>query len=104
MTEAWQILRDCGLPMATASSGQRHGTAALGEATRAAIAEAPRGREAEALAAFVFAWSHHWPQSFADALGGDADSALAWAERHAIDADRYLKLRRIALENLAQVI
>ena len=104
MSEVWQILRDGGLPLAIERSGVTRTACELAIATRAAIAETPRGRDAEALSAFVFAWQQHWPASFATELGLDAGAVIEWAARAAIDANRYLKLRRIALENLAQVL
>jgi hypothetical protein len=104
MREVWQILRDGGLPLAIASSGVTRTQSELATATRAAIAEGPIGRDAEALAAYVFAWHQHWPASFASELGDDAEAVIAWATLNAIDENRYLKLRRIALENLARIL
>src|SRR5690606_16369644 len=93
MSDAWQILRDAGLPL----EGPRapvfgHSVAELGAATRSAIAEAPAGRPAEALAAFVFAWQQHWPAAFATAFGTEADGLVGWAAG------------RIALAHLAHVL
>lgn len=104
MDSAWQILRDGGLPVATPRTGIRRSAADLAAATRAAIAEQPSGRAADALAAFVLAWRGHWPASFAAVLAGDADTVIDWARRQITDEGRYLKLRRIALENLADVL
>jgi hypothetical protein len=106
MADAWQILRDGGLPLAIAGSGTRSPPhpRQLAAAIRAAIAGAPAARDAEALAAYVFAWHHHWPACFAHELGDSAAEVLAWASASAIDDDRYLKLRRIAVENLAQIL
>jgi hypothetical protein len=104
MDRAWQILRDGGLPLAMQASGQRRSETELAAAVREAIASEPAGRDAEALAAYVLAWHQHWPRAFAAALGADAGATVAWANEHAIDANRYLKLRRIALENLALVL
>lgn len=104
MREAWQILRDGGLPLAIASSGVTRTQTELAVATRAAIAEGPTGRDAEALAAYVFAWHQHWPGSFASELGDHAGAVVEWATRNAIDDNRYLKLRRIALENLSRIL
>ncbi len=59
------------------------------------------GRDAEALAAFILAWRGHWPSSFAGVLG---DDEISWAEQHRADAGRYLKLRRIAIANLAHIL
>ena len=61
-------------------------------------------REREALAAFVLAWADQWPRTFARELAGDADELVRWAEATASDADRRIKLRRIAIENLASVL
>lgn len=104
MNDAWQILRDGGLPLALPASGRSRSSQELATATRAAIAQQPTGRDAEALAAFVFAWHHHWPGSFEHELGADADAVVAWAARNTLDQGRYLKLRRIALENLAHIL
>lgn len=105
MGDAWQILRDAGLPL----DGPRapvfeHGLAELAAATRAAVGESPSGRPAEALAAFVLAWQQHWPATFASAFGVDADTLVDWASRQFTDPGRYLKLRRIALAQLAHVV
>jgi len=104
MSEPWQILRKAGLPLATERTGGVPRPDELAGALRAAIAESPAEPDAEALAAFIFAWHHHWPACFAAALAGDTARVLAWAAAHATDVDRYLKLRRISIENLATVL
>jgi hypothetical protein len=104
MGDAWQILRAGGLPLATAGTSSTPSAAELAAAARAAIASEPSGREADALAAFVLAWRHHWPASFATELGDGAAPTIEWATRQIDDAGRYLKLRRIAVENLATVL
>lgn len=100
---AWQTLRDGGVPLAIAGTGAPAAAEELARATIAAVAEGPRGREAEALAAWVLAWHQHWPESFREAFGNQPP-VLAWAAAVFTDAGRYLKLRRIALENLAGVL
>lgn len=104
MDDVWQTLRDGGLPLALPTSGARPTPPALADAALAAIAAAPVGREAEALAAYIFAWHQHWPDSFAQSFSTSKDDVLAWATSAAIDDNRYLKLRRIALANLAAVL
>jgi hypothetical protein len=104
MGDPWQILRDGGLPLATQSSGSRRSANELACAAREAITSNPNGRDAEALAAFLLAWHQHWATSFTAEYLADADVVLAWARDHATDDNRYLKLRRIALENLANVL
>ena len=104
MATAWQILRDGGVPLAIVGNGGTPRAAELAHALRTVIDEQPSGRDAEALAAWVFAWHHHWPESFAHELADARDDVLAWAQRNAIDDNRYLKLRRIALERLSRVL
>jgi len=103
MVDAWQILRDGGLPVAAPRSQSRPTPGELARALCVAIPTA-EGRAADALAAFIFAWHHHWPTTFATELGNDAARVLDWARLHSLDTGRYLKLRRISLENLAGVL
>jgi len=100
VADAWQILHDAGLPMARSRTCVSHDAAAIAGAIRE-VMPAASGRDAEALAAFILAWRSHWPTSFASALG---EAVVAWAEGHAIDRGRYIKLRRIAIANLAHVL
>lgn len=102
VTDPWQLLRAGGVPLAIPTAHTRVQADELAAAMRAAIAMQPIGRDAEALAAWIFAWQQHWPRSFAANLGGDAAVVTEWAAQHTTDANRYVKLRRIALENLAQ--
>ena len=104
VTDPWQILRDGGVPLALPTSGLTVRADDLAIATRAVIAGRPTGRDADALAAWICAWQQHWPQSFLEALGPDATEVNEWVAGHQIDANRYLKLRRIALENLARIL
>ena len=103
MADAWQILRDGGLPIATPSSGTHRSARELADAVLIAIASEPTGRDAEALAAYVLAWQQHWPTSYTRELGARSE-VLAWARAHVHDDNRYLKLRRLALENLSRVL
>jgi hypothetical protein len=101
VNDPWQILRAGGVPLALPTVRVHVPADELAAATRAAIATRPSGRDAEALAAWIFAWQQHWPRSFAANLGEDASAVTEWAAQHTVDANRYVKLRRIALENLA---
>lgn len=76
----------------------------LAAAAREAIAADPHGRDADALAAWLAAWRDHWPSTFARCFGDQAGAASAWVRAHAAPEGRYLKLRRIALENLSHVL
>lgn len=102
VVDPWQILRAGGVPLALPTMRAHVQPDELAAATRAAISMGPSGRDAEALAAWIFAWQQHWPRSFAANLGDDAPAVTEWAAQHTVDANRYVKLRRIALENLAQ--
>lgn len=104
VVDAWQILRDGGLPLATATSGIRRSAAELAAAAVAAVASRPAGRDAEALAAWLFAWHDHWPAAFAGRFGAEANAIVAWATASIRDGGRYIKLRRIALENLGTIL
>jgi hypothetical protein len=104
MRSPWQILRDGGLPLAIERTGAPAAVNELAWATRAAVADNPAGRDGEALAAFVFAWHHHWPRVFQGVFGDAGSGLLAWAGQQFSDDGRYLKLRRIAIENLAHVL
>ena len=102
MSDAWQILRDAGLPMAGVRHAPPPDAALIAAAVREAISTGATGRDAEALAAFVLAWRGHWPSSFAAALG--EGEVVTWAEQHRDDPGRFLKLRRIAIANLATIL
>jgi hypothetical protein len=101
MGPAWQILHRAGVPLLAEASGPAPSAGEIGLAVREVLQTSPRGREAEALAAFLFAWQQHFPTSFAEALDGEA---LVWAQRQLTDPNRYLKLRRIALAHLAEIL
>jgi hypothetical protein len=100
--DALQLLRDAGLPLAMPRRMVSLAPAVIAGAVRRVIAEAPTGRVRDALAAYIGAWADHWPETFARVLD---DEVSTWARLVANDdRDRYLKLRRIALENLATVL
>lgn len=89
------------MPLALPGTGQRHGALVMANAARAVMSDSV-GRDAEALAAWLIAWRDHWPTSFAGAFAADLIGVRAWADAHARDAGRRIKLRRIALANLAR--
>jgi hypothetical protein len=62
-------------------------------------------REREPLAAWLRAWQHHWPTQFRQLLGATGEQCLRQLQEGAPpDPNRYLKLRRIAVENLAGLL
>ncbi|MEA2562476.1 MAG: hypothetical protein QOH06_3980 [Acidobacteriota bacterium] len=58
----------------------------------------------EPLLAWLKAWKHHWPERFEQTLGWDGERCLAKLATTATDPNRYLKLRRIAVENLSHLL
>lgn len=58
----------------------------------------------EAVGAWVLAWAHEWPTHFRATFGGETEGTARWARAHTPDPGRYLKLRRIAISNLAGIL
>ena len=58
----------------------------------------------ESIGAFTLAWAHEWPTGFGAAFGANAPDVGVWARSRTPDAGRYLKLRRIAIANLAGIL
>jgi len=58
----------------------------------------------EPLCAWLSAYQHHWPQSFDHHLGSEASTVLERLRAAITDPNRYLKLRRIAIENLSRAL
>jgi hypothetical protein len=54
--------------------------------------------------AWLSAFRHHWPTRFFDLFGQRGEELLAELRCAVDDENRYLKLRRIAVENLAAVL
>ena len=102
---AWSILHGGGLPLAGARAGDPPSESEMADAALAVIDEGvPDERHADALAAFLRAWLHHFPESFERAFAAHALRVESWADAHVVDRNRYLKLRRIAIENLSRVL
>ena len=104
MRDPWQILQRAGLPLAGERRGEAPSEGEIAAALRAVLAAPSALRERDALVAFVDAWRQHWPSSFARALQGEAAEVARWAEANRGDEGRRLKLRRIALANLATTL
>jgi hypothetical protein len=103
--ETWEVLRDAGVPDGAI---RPRGTGPLdarsvARALREAVLKGQplETSEAECLAAWLGAFSHHWPDRFIAILGDAGHEALAHLRNAVLDPNRYLKLRRIAIENLA---
>jgi hypothetical protein len=108
VNDAWERLERAGVPYG-------HGgperpdlndlavvVAAVREVLSAPERLAPRQRVS--LVAWLRAWASSFPTSFHRAFGAEAAEVLARAAEGVEDADRYLKLRRIAREKLLRVL
>jgi len=58
----------------------------------------------DALHAWLGAFRDHWPRAFREIGGPPARDLLRAFDRGPVDRNRYLKLRRIALAHLAEVV
>lgn len=57
--------------------------------------------ERDCLLAWLRAFQHHWAESFERILGDAGHGAIRLLQDSGVDPNRYLKLRRIAIENLS---
>jgi hypothetical protein len=108
MESDWGTLRSAGVPDGPARPVPRApiDVAAVRSAL-ARIAEAPGPIDAcrgEALLAWVCAFRHHWPTAYEDVVGSSGGRLEAKLQSVCADTNRHLKLRRIAIENLARVV
>ncbi len=106
MDEAWEQLIEMGLP-----DGAPHRRAAAcfsDERVREALASIDLDRldpsRREPLLAWLRGYRHHWPTRWAAELGPAGDALIEAIEALGIDDNRYLKLRRIAIAHLAELI
>ena len=105
MADPWEILVEAGVPDGAARPP------AAGELDEPAIRSAVEAlggeiaglepRRRELLAAWLGAFRRHWPARFAATLGEAGEALLRALHEAGVDPDRYLKLRRIAIANLA---
>jgi hypothetical protein len=101
---AWTVLVSAGMPDgAIRAAAPRPDPAALREALRTVVGRnAPLSdRDREPLLAWLRGFRQHWPSAFASTLGDVGSDALDFLEDRPVDTNRYLKLRRIAIANLA---
>lgn len=76
---------------------------ALRKAVGALVAIDLDPTQTDVLAAWLSAFRHHWPAAFAELLGECGESSLQMLLPKVV-ANRYLKLRRIAIANLANLL
>jgi len=107
VVSAWKVLVESGVPDgAVRPSPCRLDRRRVREAIEdlARQLEALEPRQVEPLLAWLRGWRHHWRESFVTSLGAEGESLIARLEARAPDPNRYLKLRRIAVENLSRVL
>jgi hypothetical protein len=106
MRTAWDELTEAGVPDGAARIPP--GTSLDASAIAAVLsrvwedADRLRPHERECLGAWLAAFRHHWPDRFTAVLGPLGDRVLKRCAAGDLDPNRYLKLRRIATENLAR--
>jgi hypothetical protein len=100
--DAWKVLVEAGVPLGPvrAPRSKLGSPAALQAAVAEAMASADPG-EIEALTAWLSVFRQHYPTRFHEMLGPAADESTDRLRLEIRDPARYLKLRRIALENLS---
>jgi hypothetical protein len=107
VASAWEVLVEAGLPDgAVRPRPCRLDRPRVREAIGylAQHSEALEPRQVEPLLAWLRGWRHHWRESFVTGVGADGERLIARLEARAPDPNRYLKLRRIAVENLSRVL
>ena len=76
---------------------------AIREAVRALVAQDLDPTETDVLAAWLSAFRHHWPSAFSEVLGEVGEAGVRRLLPK-VELNRYLKLRRIAIANLANLL
>ncbi len=104
METAWEVLRTAGVPDGAVRpvTDRPLDDDAVVKALEELAADSRRvtPHERECLGAWLSAFRHHWPDRYASLLGSLGDDLLARCTDGGLDRNRYLKLRRIAIENL----
>lgn len=85
------------------------GAVSLGAARRAVRSlvdsfELPPQELREPLLAWLSAFRHHWPDTWAREIGAPGEALYERLSAEPYDANRYLKLRRIATASLATLV
>jgi hypothetical protein len=108
MNDAWEVLAAAGMPEGAIRPTPRGPIdAARLRAAVDAVAAEPGEIDpwhVEPLLAWLHGFKHHWPPAFAAILGAAGERCLARLEALPADSGRYLKLRRIAIENLSHIL
>ena len=106
MLNPLEILERAGMPDGAARPAPSQLLPGIREAVcelDATAADLP-ARSIEPLLSWLRAFESHWPARFNAELGDAGRNLIVQLESRSPDPNRYLKLRRIALENLAAVL
>jgi hypothetical protein len=102
MMRAWKTLMAAGVPLGAIRPPQRRwDLARVSRAVRAIASQPLTTSESEALFAWLRAFEHHWPTTFDEVLGASGRKLARKLLPAVTDDNRYIKLRRIAIENLS---
>jgi len=107
MRDDWELLKTSGLPDGAIRAKP---SGPLDADLRAVVARMTEDLDRldpsrrEPLLAWLKAWKHHWPEQFERTLGWVGERCLTKLETTPTDPNRYLKLRRIAVENLSRLL
>ncbi len=105
MEDPWKTLAAAGLP--EGAIRERPASIDFPAVRRALAAINPASLQeshAVILLAYLEGWRHHWPVRYAREIGEAGERLRKPLQRRRIDENRYLKLRRIAVENLATAL
>ena len=107
MSDAWKLLVGLGLPDGAPRPPPKGPFDPA--AVRSAVLEVAGSSELKTakvapLLAWLRAWQHHWAPSFVSVFGSLDPEILAELHDRLDDENRYLKLRRIAIANLAHIL
>ena len=107
VSPSWKLLAEAGVPIGAVRRAPKRlpHALALRAALEAAWVELPAVDDDTApLLAWLAAFHHHWPARFDEVLGARGKVVLRALRARSHDANRYLKLRRIAIDNLSRSI
>lgn len=102
MTVEWQVLLEAGVPLRTGTGATRVDATRVREALRALRDQRLGEAEGDALIAWLRALRSHFPAGFATLAAEDGEALLA--SLRPADEGRVVKLRRVALANLARLV
>ncbi len=106
MGRDWNALIEAGLPLGSGSrlrAGPVDWAQVRSQLECAALEAEADPWLREPLLAWLRGFRQHFPSEFARRLGDEGQSAIGRLEAFSFDANRYRKLRRIAIEHLANL-